>query len=509
MFPPSPQQPPFGMVPPIGSAYPSMGPARIAQTAEVKLEISAKNIRDRDVMSKSDPICVVFLEDKSRAPDGYPGSGPMSAPLPAPGQAPLSEGKHSKGDARMDTRWREIGRTESIKDNLNPHFSVQITVPYRFEELQNIRIGLWDIDTKQKELITHDFLGDVRTTVGDLVSAGEWTGKLTYPRAKDMKKLLGGIHDLGTITIIVHENRDGGKMHVRMNLSGQKLDKMDLFRSDPYLIITQIGGRSGLSRSQLYTSEVVKKNLNPTWRPIQFVCDIPKGGDKSHIKLEFLCNDKDQHSRDDEIGIATHSLQALEGVSSVPLINTRKKRNRPRYKNSGTLKIDHLRAIRMPSLIEYLQGGLKLHFSVAIDLTASNGDPRDPRSLHYRRDAYSGNHYINALSAIADVLRVYTPSDNMFAAYGFGAELPSQRGTASSCFPLSMGADPHCVGVEGILGAYAHTLNSVVFSGPTNFAPLINTVTRMAAQRSNTQQNQNVSVLIFDVHFRQRVGCFL
>ena len=36
-----------------------------------------------------------------------------------------------------------------------------------------------------------------------------------------------------------------------------------------------------------------------------------------------------------------------------------------------------------PTFVEYLQGGVSMNFSVAVDFTASNGDPRQPQSLHF------------------------------------------------------------------------------------------------------------------------------
>lgn len=456
-------------------------PQRVLQTAEVKLEISAKGLRDRDLTSKSDPTCVVFLEERSHSPYGYPASPYADAPAPA--SRPVSQ-----------MRWREVGRTECIKNNLNPHFKVQTRVPYHFEELQHIRLGLWDIDSKKADLSRHDFLGDVITTLGELVSARVWTSKLSSPNEKDTKTILGTKRDLGSITVIVHEDRDGGMVLIKASLSAQKLDRKDklVMSSDPYFILTQVGASSPKSRSQLYKSEVITRNINPVWIPFQVKAAIPKGGGKQDLMLEFLVYDKDRHKKDDEIGVATCSVAHLESCSTLPVINERRRRRR-RYRNSGTLEFNTFTAIAMPSLVDYLQGGLKLHFSVAVDLTVSNGNPADPASLHYRPDMYTGNCYTRALTAVSNVLRVYTPSDNLFAAFGFGAELPGRHGYSSSCFPLGLGPDPRCVGIEGILQAYSTALNSVKLSGPTNFAPLIDTVSKMAAQRPNTPLDQNVS----------------
>ena len=463
------------------------------QATEVKLEISAKNLRDRDVISKSDPCAVVFLEEKRYgAPGGYPG---MPTPGPPAQQHVYMHMDHASASSPNEvTHWREIGRTESIKDNLNPHFSVHVTVPYRFEELQNIRIGIWDIDTRSKELHTHDFLGDIRTTLGDLVASGVTEKDLTYPKPKDQKTLLGGKRNLGKITIIVHENREGGKLLVKGRFSGKKLAKRDLFSSDPYLIFTQLGVAGSASRSQVHKTEVVTRNRNPMWKPVKFKVDLPKGGSYNHIKLEILCNDKDQLSCDDEIGIAHCTLEELLNADKLPLIFSKKKGRRG-YKDSGNIICKDVSAVRMPSLIEYLQGGLKLHFSVAIDLTASNGDPRDPNSLHYQTPGFA-NQYVRALTIIGSILQHYAPTDNMFSAYGFGAELPGQTGVASSCFPLSLGHDPRCPGIDGIIAAYQHVLQNVRLSGPTNFAPLIEEAIRNAADRPNDASVQNYDVLL-------------
>lgn len=45
--------------------------------------------------------------------------------------------------------------------------------------------------------------------------------------------------------------------------------------------------------------------------------------------------------------------------------------------------------------------------------------------------------------------------------------------------PQSGDADnPNCVGIEGVLEAYFHSLRTVQLYGPTNFAPVINKVAK-------------------------------
>lgn len=41
-------------------------------------------------------------------------------------------------------QWHEMGRTEVIKDNLNPEWQKKFVVNYSFEERQEIKIDVYD-----------------------------------------------------------------------------------------------------------------------------------------------------------------------------------------------------------------------------------------------------------------------------------------------------------------------------------------------------------------------------
>jgi hypothetical protein len=56
---------------------------------------------------------------------------------------------------------------------------------------------------------------------------------------------------------------------------------------------------------------------------------------------------------------------------------------------------DDLDSLR-PTFVNYIAGGCKLHVIAAIDATASNGDPRQPTSLHHFK-AQGKNDYEEAL----------------------------------------------------------------------------------------------------------------
>lgn len=468
--------------------------------AEVKFEIKAEALRDRDVMSKSDPIAVVFEEVRpwtlgSAMAPGMGMGGVGGGGVGGGGGADMAGGGGGANSVAEDHKWREIGRTEGIKNDLNPHFTKHVTVPYRFEELQNIRIGLWDIDSKNPALNMQDFLGDVRTTLGDVVAAGCWKMELSYPRAADNKTITGKKRKLGTVTVIVHEDSKSDKIGVLLGLSATGLDRKDLpfGKSDPYCVITQIKGKSE-ARAELYRTEVVRKSLKPKWKTVRIQLDAPKGGTKEDVRIEFRVVDRDAHSRDDEIGLVVTTLAELETSPNLMLVNMRN-RKKGKRKSSGTLYIQTREALVLPTMINYLQGGLKLHFTVAVDMTMSNGDPRNPASLHYMDPVMRTNQYVKALTAVAQIIEVYTPSDNRLAAYGFGADI-NQSNSASHCFPLSLGTDPYCVGLQGIFAAYGHALSTIRLSGPTNFTPLLETVMQQSSRRGQSQQNQSYDVLL-------------
>ncbi|GAA6093337.1 copine-5b isoform X1, partial [Tachysurus ichikawai] len=121
----------------------------------------------------------------------------------------------------------------------------------------------------------------------------------------------------------------------------------------------------------------------------------------------------------------------------------------------------------------------QINFTVAIDFTASNGNPSQSTSLHYM-NPYQMNAYAMALKAVGEIIQDYD-SDKMFPALGFGAKLPPD-GRVSHEFPLNGNIEnPYCNGIEGILEAYHQSLKTVQLYGPTNFAPVVNHVASYAA----------------------------
>jgi hypothetical protein len=53
----------------------------------------------------------------------------------------------------------QIGRTEHIKNCHDPKFTTPFTVEYFFEEIQKVKIEVYDLDNQTSKLTDDDFLG--------------------------------------------------------------------------------------------------------------------------------------------------------------------------------------------------------------------------------------------------------------------------------------------------------------------------------------------------------------
>uniref|UniRef100_A0A8C5LGZ8 C2 domain-containing protein n=1 Tax=Jaculus jaculus TaxID=51337 RepID=A0A8C5LGZ8_JACJA len=100
----------------------------------VQLSISCDHLIDKDIGSKSDPLCVL-LQDVG------------------------------------GSSWAELGRTERVRNCSNPEFSKTLQIEYHFETVQKLRFGIYDIDNKTPGLGDDDFLGAAECSLGQIVSS--------------------------------------------------------------------------------------------------------------------------------------------------------------------------------------------------------------------------------------------------------------------------------------------------------------------------------------------------
>uniref|UniRef100_A0A8C0U8L4 Copine-7-like n=1 Tax=Cyanistes caeruleus TaxID=156563 RepID=A0A8C0U8L4_CYACU len=131
---------------------------------------------------------------------------------------------------------------------------------------------------------------------------------------------------------------------------------------------------------------------------------------------------------------------------------------------------------------------------VAIDFTASNGDPRNSCSLHYI-NPYQPNEYLKALVAVGEICQDYD-SDKKFSALGFGARIPPKY-EVSHDFAINFNPDnDECEGIQGVVESYQSCLPKIQLYGPTNVAPIISKVARVAADEERTKEASQYFILL-------------
>mmetsp|Transcript_30324 Transcript_30324/g.61926 ORF Transcript_30324/g.61926 Transcript_30324/m.61926 type:complete len:743 (+) Transcript_30324:153-2381(+) len=123
---------------------------------------------------------------------------------------------------------------------------------------------------------------------------------------------------------------------------------------------------------------------------------------------------------------------------------------------------------------DYASSGLDIDLCVAIDFTSSNGNPREPGTLHFSMEGMM-NDYEEAIKAIGTTISKYSLSKR-FPVWGFGAKYDGMVRHIFQC-----GNAPEANGVEGVLDAYRSVFESdFIMSGPT----VIDLVIKKAASRS-------------------------
>lgn len=381
-------------------------------------------------------------------------------------------------------RWVEIGRTETIKDDLNPTFNKTIQMDYHFEEHQSLRFLAVDIDNDTTTVMDDDIIGEVFTSLGEI--AGSPGQRLTREIIRAGKP---GQHR-GNMIVQLQQVNDNIKDIVHMELQGIKLAKKDLFSSDPYVIIKRQHPTNPSDWIVVYRTETIMSNLNPKWKPFSVKMNKWSPNGDPNVPLLVECWDFDKHTEHDLIGTYECTLQDLLNRVSFTLKSNK-------GKSAGTIAVPKCEVERVFGFLDYISRGCEISLVTAIDWTGSNGDPRTPKSLHYR-NPHAMNPYQQVIHSVGNILGYYD-RDQLFPAYGFGGKLPG--GQVSHCFALNGNPQqPQCHGIGGIMQAYHQALDNVQLYGPTHFSEIIKATSGFARAdiQGNITQKYYVLLIITD-----------
>ena len=356
------------------------GTAGVAKI-EVELSISARNLLDLDIFSKSDPMCVVYTRDGSRA-----------------GQ-----------------NWNEIGRTECIDNNLNPEFATKTQIQYFFEHRQFLKFEVYDIDSDSQQLQDHDFIGSAEITLGQIVSAGsnglvlllknndrpnQFCGELLLkseevnecrdvieleigakigPRNKTTRiSLISTVFIIAT-SLILFFSTYHGVILLSISFGVWLISKP----SGVFLTISKASGSFDKYKNQsfnvVHRTEINYDSVKPTWKSIELPIKTLCNSDAQRL-IKIECYQFRRNGNHLHIGELITTTQALlENINDIP------NKHPYKYKLSSmcVLEIIHCDIRSSYTFLDYVHGGTELACTVSIDFTASNGDPYHPDSLHY------------------------------------------------------------------------------------------------------------------------------
>ncbi|KAG7153993.1 Copine-8-like 2, partial [Homarus americanus] len=378
------------------------------------------NLRDTDVFSKSDPICVVFYQ-----PFG-------------------------------SRQWAEYKRTECIDNTLNPDFAKKISITYHFEEQQPLKFMLYDIDSDSHSLDHHDFLGKYECTLAQLVSAR------TVHKPLVNENFVG---DNGSI-LLVTEELTSCKEEFDLQFVGKQLENRNWFSSlNPFLEFFKVNEDGTFTL--VHRTNPASRTESPVWLDFSVKLRSFCSGDYDR-NIKVNCQNFQKSGNHKLIGSFYTTVRRLtEGPgpsNTYYLINEeRKKKKGSSYKNSGEVMVNKAHVRQVYSFIDYIKGGMEINAFIAIDFTASNGNPQTAHSLHYINPG-APNQYVRAIQSVGEIIEDYD-TDKYFPVLGFGARMPPDFQKVSHEFFVNGDtSNPYCYRLYG----------------PTNFAPIINHVARFA-----------------------------
>uniref|UniRef100_A0A9J7Z0M6 Copine IVa n=1 Tax=Cyprinus carpio carpio TaxID=630221 RepID=A0A9J7Z0M6_CYPCA len=412
------------------SAANSLGLFNSPCLTKVELRVACKGISDRDALSKPDPCVVIKMQSHGQ--------------------------------------WLEVDRTEVIRSCLNPTFSKVFTLDFYFEEVQRLRYELYDISSSHNGMREVDCLGAMECTLGQIISQRKFTKAL--------------LKQGNTITA---EELTGNNDYVELSFSARKLDDKDFFsKSDPFLEIYRVNDDN--TQQLVHRTETVMNNLNPVWKTFKTSLNSLCSGDHERI-LKCTVWDWDSNGKHDFIGEFQATFKEMRSAMDGrqvqwECINPKYKVKKKNYKNSGIVILNQCK--------HYFD--CCLPFQVAIDFTASNGDPRNSCSLHYIHP-YQPNEYLKALVAVGEICQDYD-SDKMFPAFGFGARIPPDFKSIPS--NSSRSTFLNFAGIQGVVEAYQNCLPKIQLYGPTNIAPIIQKVANFASEEMHTKEAMQYFILL-------------
>jgi hypothetical protein len=442
-----------------------------------------------------------------------------------------------RGDS-PDNNPQIIGQTEVIFKNLSPSWSRSIFLDgYKFGVPFYIEVGVFDFDSgatgkSDAELSRMDLHSQTVITKNagtrELMRSGNFPHKVMGTALFEVGQILGSRGNVGSkglqtggqvyaqIERCNSSNKDGASsVMMSFQLHAKGLHNVQTFgrTSSPFFeLYRKVERPNGASWTSVYRSNVIRSDLFPLWAEstldMETICngeldramkvmvwDYRRTGKHKMIgEFEttmrgFSQAKADDDDADDDIGFTLMRHGEETGtviVADATLIGSQEHDDSTSMdSNSAPVVEKKLRqkkkkkpARKRPEFVDYLSGGCQISLAVAIDFTASNGDPRQPGTPHYFYPTESRekrNDYEKAIFAVGSILAKYD-SDQKFPVWGLGAKY---NNIVRHCFQC--GSQVEVEGVQEIMDAYRGVFQTpLTMSFPTRFDEVIETAAAYA-----------------------------
>jgi len=383
-----------------------------------------------------------------------------------------------------------IGKTEVINDCLSPDWNTEFIVNYEMGTPTRVAISIFDEILKKGK--PNKAMGSAIFEIATVVATKGHT---------KAKELVNG----GTIFIRCEHVEEESKERLILRLSGLNMTK----KSSPFFELSKmVDGGSGTEWDKFYTSQPIEeKVVNRRWKEI--VIDLSMIATKERVMntpLLISVFDHQKSGKHKPMGITrtningliltqsaiscTISLGPKTGLGDIEVnkavviggdredVHVSVDPTTPELKKkiSGDM---YVAPRKKPTFPEYLSGGLKMNFTVAIDFTGSNGDPRKPGTLHYRDpNGVIKNDYQKSIESLTRSFSHFSEND-LYPVYGFGAKY---GGILRNCFQC--GPKAEAKGVDGIQEAYSTVFKSgLIMSKPSDICEVIQVASKFARSK--------------------------
>ena len=407
-----------------------MDPLAQSNKEKIELLIKCQNLADADFFGKSDPRATICQKDSK------------------------------------DGKYYSIGHTEVKKDDLNPNFANPIHVDFVFQSQQAFRVVVEDAHDKDfREIGFADF--DMSQIMGE----SDMT--LSLRLFNSSKK------EVGKCTITAERPRPTSESYsYTIDLKCEKIVNLEWFsKSDPFLRIyrpkpNQVSQTDGncipeSDWTKVHETEWKKDELNPDFAPFTISSGkLCRGNEDLPVKLEIWDYSKEGEKEFRKVGKGYFTVSSLaRGIKEIPTFDDNKK-------STGTIVVEKFDREQTYDLMDYLKAGLSLNQVVVIDYTKSNGNPKDPKSMHYF-DSNSDNQYETCIRNVGSILFQYD-KDEQIPVYGMGAAMPViQVNDSKDFFFLQTDELAYASSIEDVLKLYESAFEYIDLGGPCRLGPCI------------------------------------